>query len=143
MGYELRLHIGTAHTALPEFDILTRGRTISEVATIDLSGVGHRSGINALVKKAQEDEALDRFRLYTPAFDETNNQICVYEDNYGKPLVALPLNTVLEALRADLSASKREYGPEGYRRFAIGVTLLEAIQDRFPEGNLVVIPFGH
>lgn len=143
MAYELRLHIGTAHTAMPGYDTISGGRTMSEIATIDLSNPGRHSRIFSLVQNAHQDEALDRFRLYTEAFDEDGDQISVREDFHGRPLVALPLNTVLEALTADLSASKREYGTQGYRRFAIAVTLLGAIRARFDEGDLVVIPFGH
>lgn len=144
MSYELRLHVGTAHTASPEYDAMTGGRTMSEIAVIDLSGVGYRSQIHDLVQRAQSDEALERFRLYTPAFDEDRNQICVYEDHYSKPLPGIALNRVQEALTADLEASKKEYGPEGYRRFAIAVMLIQAIRARFPdEGDLIAIPFGH
>ena len=159
MGYELRIHIGTATPSYNEpledeelsFD-QKYGRSIIEIASFDLSGCGYDSRIFALKEKAiaaQEDTlAEDGGWQISTGVVVDNDEFNHREDKYGKPIAAIPLGDVLEALKADFEDSKSDYAGAGYRRFDIAVTLIESIMSRFeahPDGSypLVALTYGH
>ena len=174
MGYEVRLHIGQEWF----HDSSMEGRfphSIREIATIDLSNPGS-SQIASLVAKYQQAKQAEldaistskqssRRRnastmLYTDVM-RGNREVHLYQDNYGMPLVVIPIQEVRDALAADWEASKAQYTgwDKGYRRFYVALALIDSIIETFTEktdyideetkkinplaGQLVAIPWGH
>lgn len=161
MGYELKLHIGTATPSYNDEPLdgeeLTfdqkYGRSIIEIASFDLSGCGYDSRIFALKEKAiaaQEATLAEDggWQISTGVVVDLN-EINHREDKYGKPIAAIRLEDVLEALKLDLEDSRSEYADKlGYRRFDVAVALIESIMSRFhahPDGSypLVALTYGH
>lgn len=175
MGYEVRLHIGQEWN----FDSTGGGQSphsVREIAVIDLSNPGSDSRIYKLVSKYQDEKkaVLDaispskqssrRRNASTYRYTDVmrgNREVHLYEDNYGEPLVSIPIQEIRDALAADWEDSKARYTgwDKGYRRFYVALKLIDSIIETFAEktdyiddetkeinplaGQLVAIPWGH
>ena len=174
MGYEVRLHIGQEWN----FDSSAGGKfphSIREIASIDLSNHGYSSKIYALVAKYQDAKQAELDAISTSKQSSrrrnastmlhtdvtlSNREVRLFEDNYAKPMVSIPLQEVRDALAADWEASKAQYtGWDRYRRFYVALALIDSIIETFTEktdyideetkkinplaGQLVAIPWGH
>lgn len=156
MGYEIKLHIGQDwFESMHHEDDKKYGRGFEEIATIDLSKPGHDSKILALVMERQkqftkqvEAGTEPKRVIYTRVQDDEGNELNRFEDSYGTPITPIPLRAVYAALLQDYATSMGEY-TDGYRRFAVAVTLIESIMQRFPEGKgdmhrpLIALIWGH
>lgn len=158
MGYEIRLHIAQEWGHNTEDYDREFGRSVQELAVVDLSKPGSGTAILALIEKAQklQAELIEatgiRYRLATVARGEDGDNIYVSEDEYGKPLAAIPLRSVHVALLRDYADSIEAGYRDGYRRFAMAITLIEQVIQRFPESlgkndpegrPLVALAYGH
>ena len=151
MGYVLKLIVGYEYP----FDITHGGlfnRHIQQVAEIDLSAPGGRSAIYKLVMDAQkaeqarlkENPEANRLAIKVPAAEYSDvSEIERLTDHVGYPLVAIDLKDVYLALHDDWEHARREFGEPGYRRFAAGVKMIEAIMESFSADRLVAVPWGH
>lgn len=157
MGYEVRLHIAQEYTLGSDDKIdAEHGRYAEQLAMVDLSKPGYDTNIYKLVKAHQEKQAeaikQNGIRYYLPGGhlpDGTEHKI--FEDSYEAPLAPIPFREAYQALLKDYAAS---FGPteyaNGYRRFALAVSVFEAILNRFPEQlaedyrrPLIVLPYGY
>lgn len=152
MGYEIRLHIAQEYTlGDPKIDA-EFGRYSEQLAMVDLSKPGYDSHIYKLVKEQQEKYAEviknGGIRYYLPGGPVEEK---IFEDSYGAPLAPIPFREVYQALLKDYAESFTPGGyTDGYRRFALAVTVFEAVLNRFPDQvtenyvrPLIVLPYGY
>lgn len=68
-----------------------------------------------------------------------------YEDWYGDQLLVTDVDTALNAIRFDQATSiaKGENGAQGYRRYALAISLLESFKSDDSFKKIYVVLFGH
>lgn len=147
MGFELKLHVGTVsrpflspswseeemRDKLDEFLKYEQewGRGLMEIAAVDLSGVGSNSRIYDLWHEATTGEVPDGIQRFLYGTDEQGNETHVIEDRHGTRIGQLGFFETLAALQADAEASKADYSGHVYRRFELGLAVLEIIGKRW------------
>lgn len=156
MGYEIRLHIGQEWSHNTEDFDRKYGRSVEELTMVKLSKPGYDSHIFKLMQERQERQVAVieatgiKYVLYGDGQDAEGNEQRTTEDRYGKPLAPIPFREAYQALLRDYADSMgpTEYG-NGYRRFAVAVSMFESVLTRFPEGEgeharpLVVLGYGY
>jgi len=162
MGVELKLHIGAQwhdhdDESMHEYHA-KYGRGFHEFASIDLSGVDRT--VWDLVHKYQKlaDEEFEKTGVFNIIYtrvqreDEqgVTHEVNLTEDAYGTRIACIPLEEVRAALIVAQGETTKEgsrgYPGRGYRRYAVGITLIDSILANFSpqfDGRLVAYTYAH
>ncbi len=162
MGVELKLVIGEIWSMEEDSEYLANlqdyhrefGRSIHEIASVDLSGVDDSVWVvvREYQKQAKEQDAETGVH-WTISTDHTERredgvyEVNYHEDRYGDRIACIPLQKIYEALMATQKIQLSDAGQcrgNGYRRYDIALAVMDAMFRGFPEHErLVALTYGH
>ena len=127
MGYEVKIYVGEKFDGMKELG----ADYFSVAGMMDLCKPGYRSELYKLCAETSADKKYPAIRAYL-----RNGNECEFADCYEKPLRAIPLELVLDALVQDAKNDR-------YHRFNVAVDFLKAFKEGFKSDRLAAVLYGY